>query len=331
MTTPAIEALLQESRRFPPSPEFAAQANANAEHLRSAERDYVEFWASWARTLEWMKPFSGALEWNEPFATLVRRRRAERFGQLPRPPRPRRPRRPDRVLLRRRARRPPRHHLWRAARRRLPLCQRPARARHPEGRSRRDLHADDSRTADRDARLRAHRRGAFGDLRRLLARIDRRPRQRRAMCRADHRRLRLAAREQDAAQAQLRHRDGAARRRSGIASSRGASATRSSCTRAATTGGTRSSRASRRSASPSAMNAEDLLFLLYTSGTTAKPKGIKHTTGGYLTQADHDAQARLRSQRRRRRLLVHGRYRLGNRTLVHRLWTARQRRDERAV
>jgi acetyl-CoA synthetase len=27
----------------------------------------------------------------------------------------------------------------------------------------------------------------------------------------------------------------------------------------------------------------DLLFLLYTSGATAKPKGIKHTTGGYLT------------------------------------------------
>ncbi len=35
---------------------------------------------------------------------------------------------------------------------------------------------------------------------------------------------------------------------------------------------------------PVPLDSEQLLFLLYTSGTTAKPKGIMHTTGGYLTQ-----------------------------------------------
>ena len=80
---------------------------------------------------------------------------------------------------------------------------------------------------------------------------------------------------------------------------------------------------------PESMNAEDLLFLLYTSGTTAKPKGIKHTTAGYLTQAAMTHEARLRSQRGARYLLVHGRHRLGDGTLVRRVRTVGKRCDER--
>jgi len=41
---------------------------------------------------------------------------------------------------------------------------------------------------------------------------------------------------------------------------------------------------------PEPMDAEDLLFILYTSGTTGHPKGIMHSTGGYLTHAHATAK-----------------------------------------
>ncbi|MDR5672134.1 Acyl-coenzyme A synthetase/AMP-(fatty) acid ligase [Halalkaliarchaeum sp. AArc-CO] len=44
---------------------------------------------------------------------------------------------------------------------------------------------------------------------------------------------------------------------------------------------------------PVSRDAEDMLFLMYTSGTTGKPKGVKHTTGGYLSWATWTSQAVL--------------------------------------
>lgn len=64
-TTP-LENLMAEERRFPPSPEFAAQANAHAELYAWAAADRLDFWADQARELvTWQTPFTQALDWSQ--------------------------------------------------------------------------------------------------------------------------------------------------------------------------------------------------------------------------------------------------------------------------
>ena len=95
----------------------------------------------------------------------------------------------------------------RAARAGLPLRQCAEEARRQEGRPRHHLYADDPGSGLCDARLRAHRRGPFGRLRRLLAGFARRPHRGLRVHVRHHRRRRPARRQAGAAQGQ--HRQGA--------------------------------------------------------------------------------------------------------------------------
>lgn len=64
-SSPSLENLLHETRSFPPSEEFAAQANAKADLYEKASADRVEFWAEQARELlTWKTPFTETLDWS---------------------------------------------------------------------------------------------------------------------------------------------------------------------------------------------------------------------------------------------------------------------------
>ncbi|MEO8527546.1 MAG: acetate--CoA ligase [Pseudolysinimonas sp.] len=77
MTTPSpsdatgatLENLSYESRSFPPSAEFAAQANVKADAYADAAADRPAFWAKQAERLSWSTPWTEVLDWsNPPFA-----------------------------------------------------------------------------------------------------------------------------------------------------------------------------------------------------------------------------------------------------------------------
>src|SRR5947207_1046989 len=65
-TNQAIDTLLLEERRYPPSPEFAAQANAQAAIY---DDDFEAFWEREGRErVTWFEPFTQLYEWNLPYA-----------------------------------------------------------------------------------------------------------------------------------------------------------------------------------------------------------------------------------------------------------------------
>jgi acetyl-CoA synthetase len=63
-----ISTLLSETRQFPPPKAFASQANAQPELYQRAARDRLAFWEEQARALEWIAPWSKVLEWTPPHA-----------------------------------------------------------------------------------------------------------------------------------------------------------------------------------------------------------------------------------------------------------------------
>jgi acetyl-CoA synthetase len=66
---PEIDALLHEGRTFPPSPDFRARARVNDPGVYDrAAADPEAFWADFARELEWMQPWTQVLDWQPPHA-----------------------------------------------------------------------------------------------------------------------------------------------------------------------------------------------------------------------------------------------------------------------
>ena len=68
MAESKLEAWLEETRSFPPSPEFAAQANAQPGIYNEASTDPVAWWREQANRLRWDDAPTKTLEWDLPFA-----------------------------------------------------------------------------------------------------------------------------------------------------------------------------------------------------------------------------------------------------------------------
>jgi acetyl-CoA synthetase len=64
-----LEVLLRDEDTFPPPPEFVEQANFSDPSIYDeAEADFEGWWESWAKKLDWFEPWETVLEWNPPWA-----------------------------------------------------------------------------------------------------------------------------------------------------------------------------------------------------------------------------------------------------------------------
>jgi acetyl-CoA synthetase len=284
-----IDTLLSEQRRFPPPPEFAAGAAAKADLYRSAAGDRLGFWAGEALQLDWMAPWTATLEWTPPHARwFVGGKLNASANCLDRHLKgPRRNKAAiiwegepgDRRVL----------TYWDLARE----VQRCANALKSLGVRRGDRVAiylpmipEAAIAMLACARIGAVHSVVFGGFssESLRDRIN----DQEAVCliTADggYRRgqvlpLKRMADEALAECPSVRH-VLVVRRRAGAEGDEAFA----SMTEGRDHWWHRLLDRAEANCPPEAMDAEDLLFILYTSGTTGKPKGIVHTTGGYMTQ-----------------------------------------------
>ena len=200
-----IDSTLRENRVFPPPPEFSAKAyiksldEYEALYKQSIE-DPESFWGGAAKELHWFKPWDKVLEWNLPWAKwfvggkmnlsyncVDRHALGARAGQ-------------DRDYLGGRAGRGAPADLCGVARGGAEVRQCAEGAGNPKGRPRGGLYGHDAGAGHCVAGLRAHRRGALGDLWRICGQRHCRPRERLGVRGHSYPGLELPARKGDPAQ-----------------------------------------------------------------------------------------------------------------------------------